>query len=99
MNLRKSKLLHCSFCGKSHVEAKKLIAGPYIYICDECALDFSISTKEAELTNLPSEMCSFCGKKGREVESIVQRNSLRICNECLEICREIISYEAEEAKI
>lgn len=28
--------LHCSFCGKSQREVKKLIAGPNVYICDEC---------------------------------------------------------------
>ncbi len=28
--------LHCSFCGKSQREVKKLIAGPTVYICDEC---------------------------------------------------------------
>lgn len=30
------KLLYCSFCGKSQHEVKKLIAGPSVYICDEC---------------------------------------------------------------
>lgn len=29
-------LLHCSFCGKSQHEVKKLIAGPTVFICDEC---------------------------------------------------------------
>ena len=28
--------LFCSFCGKSQKEVKKLIAGPAVYICDEC---------------------------------------------------------------
>jgi len=28
--------LQCSFCGKSQKEVKKLIAGPTVYICDEC---------------------------------------------------------------
>ena len=28
--------LRCSFCGKSQDEVKKLIAGPTVYICDEC---------------------------------------------------------------
>ena len=28
--------LSCSFCGKSQKEVKKLIAGPTVYICDEC---------------------------------------------------------------
>ena len=30
------KLLYCSFCGKSQEEVKKLIAGPSVYVCDEC---------------------------------------------------------------
>ena len=30
------KLLYCSFCGKSQNEVKKLIAGPSVYVCDEC---------------------------------------------------------------
>lgn len=30
------KMLYCSFCGKSQNEVKKLIAGPSVYICDEC---------------------------------------------------------------
>ena len=28
--------LHCSFCGKSQHEVRKLIAGPTVFICDEC---------------------------------------------------------------
>ncbi len=30
------KLLYCSFCGKSQTEVRKLIAGPSVFICDEC---------------------------------------------------------------
>lgn len=33
---RSSNLTMCSFCGKSHAEVKKLIAGPGVYICDSC---------------------------------------------------------------
>ena len=36
-NTRESnKLLHCSFCGKNQNEVNKLIAGPSVFICDEC---------------------------------------------------------------
>lgn len=38
-NVRKGgdgKILYCSFCGKSQHEVRKLIAGPSVYICDEC---------------------------------------------------------------
>ena len=30
------KLLYCSFCGKSQHEVRKLIAGPTVFVCDEC---------------------------------------------------------------
>ena len=32
----KNRLLHCSFCGKSQHDVRKLIAGPSVFICDEC---------------------------------------------------------------
>ena len=35
------KLLYCSFCGKSQHEVRKLIAGPSVFVCDEC-VTFSI---------------------------------------------------------
>ncbi len=45
---RGSSLTICSFCGKSHAEVKKLIAGPGVYICDNCiAVCKTILDKEA----------------------------------------------------
>ncbi|HVY70018.1 MAG TPA: ATP-dependent Clp protease ATP-binding subunit ClpX [Verrucomicrobiae bacterium] len=35
---RPTQLTLCSFCGKSHAEVKKLIAGPGVYICDSCVI-------------------------------------------------------------
>jgi ATP-dependent Clp protease ATP-binding subunit ClpX len=35
---RPSNITLCSFCGKSHAEVRKLIAGPGVYICDNCVL-------------------------------------------------------------
>ena len=35
-DIKDQKKLHCSFCGKSQDEVKKLIAGPSVYICNEC---------------------------------------------------------------
>jgi ATP-dependent Clp protease ATP-binding subunit ClpX len=54
------ELLKCSFCGKSQKQVKKLIAGPGVYICDECIdlcneiieEEFS-STEEVSFTDLP----------------------------------------------
>ena len=53
---RGSSLTICSFCGKSHAEVKKLIAGPGVYICDNCiAVCKTILDKEAtnELDSQP----------------------------------------------
>ncbi|MGC6481853.1 MAG: ATP-dependent Clp protease ATP-binding subunit ClpX [Porticoccaceae bacterium] len=44
------KLLFCSFCGKNQNEVRRLIAGPSVYICDECVdLCTDIITEETEL--------------------------------------------------
>jgi ATP-dependent Clp protease ATP-binding subunit ClpX len=45
-------LLKCSFCGKSQKQVKKLIAGPGVYICDEC-IDLCNEIIEEELTESP----------------------------------------------
>ena len=45
----KGKLLYCSFCGKSQHEIRKLIAGPSVFICDECVdLCIEIIREETE---------------------------------------------------
>src|ERR1044072_1012060 len=43
------ELLKCSFCGKSQKQVKKLIAGPGVYICDEC-IDLCKEIIEEELS-------------------------------------------------
>ena len=45
--------LLCSFCGKSQRQVKKLIAGPGVYICDEC-IDLCNEIIDEELTTAPS---------------------------------------------
>lgn len=61
------KLLYCSFCGKSQHEVRKLIAGPSVFICDECVdLCNDIIREEVQGENLrdgenslptPKEIC------------------------------------------
>jgi ATP-dependent Clp protease ATP-binding subunit ClpX len=55
--------LLCSFCGKSQRQVKKLIAGPGVYICDECIdlcneiIDEELTTPSTlDLDNLPRPM-------------------------------------------
>ncbi len=45
-----NKILYCSFCGKGQNEVRKLIAGPSVYICDEC-VDLCNNIIEEELSN------------------------------------------------
>ena len=53
------KLLYCSFCGKSQHEVRKLIAGPSVFICDECVelcndiIREEMEEKSAENNRLP----------------------------------------------
>ncbi len=64
-------LLKCTFCGKTQKQVRKLIAGPAVYICDECVglcneiLDEEFAeAAEAELTELPKprEIFDFLGR-------------------------------------
>ena len=56
------RLLHCNFCGKSQHEVRKLIAGPSVYVCDECVElcndiireELQESSDEAEKKKLPT---------------------------------------------
>ena len=51
----KDRVLHCSFCGKSQHEVRKLIAGPSVYVCDECiALCNEIIHEEAKDGQAPA---------------------------------------------
>ena len=57
-NSGRDKVFHCSFCGKSQHEVRKLIAGPSVYVCDECvSLCNDIINEEArdDKTSLTSD--------------------------------------------
>jgi len=68
MTTNNKNILYCSFCGKSQHEVRKLIAGPTVFICDECVeLCMDIIKEESKDTfvkhqnDLPSpkEICTF----------------------------------------
>ncbi|MBQ2885447.1 MAG: ATP-dependent Clp protease ATP-binding subunit ClpX [Alphaproteobacteria bacterium] len=63
MSDSEDKVLHCSFCGKSQNEVKKLIAGRGVYICDEC-IDVCINIVSQEI------------KEEKEAEKSVVRENL-----------------------
>jgi ATP-dependent Clp protease ATP-binding subunit ClpX len=54
------KLLYCSFCAKSQQEVKKLIAGPSVFVCDECVeLCNDIIKEEVKSARLNQASASF----------------------------------------
>jgi len=65
-----SDLLKCSFCGKSQKQVKKLIAGPGVYICDEC-IDLCNEIIEEELSET-SELKLEELPKPREIYKFLQ---------------------------
>ena len=85
----KKTTLYCSFCGKSQHEVKKLIAGPTVFICDECVelcMDIikeehqSSITKSKEGIPSPAEICKILDdyvigqRKAKRVLSVAVHN-------------------------
>lgn len=62
--------IHCSFCAKKQSDVTKLIAGPGVYICDQCVGSCTYALAAGESTGsittiiykTAEERCSFCGK-------------------------------------
>ena len=82
---RKSDTLACSFCGTPQNVAKKLIAGPGVYICDGCI-------PKARQGFEAKPKCSFCGKS-TPAQPVRGTKTVAICGECLDLCDEILSAE------
>ena len=69
-NSRKDKLIHCSFCRKSQKEVRKLIAGPSIYICNEC-IDLCNEILRDELESAAPVEGHFSLPKPREIKAVL----------------------------
>lgn len=91
----------CSFCNKRQGEVAKLIAGPAVYICDECVGDClaALGTREPSGTittiidKAAEVRCSFCGKQPSEIAGMVGVATARVCNECIKICDDILASD------
>ena len=79
---RDPTLLACTFCGKNQKQVRKLIAGPYVYICDGC-VDLvknvtgegqAVRTALGPISAVPEDehriQCSFCGKNRRQASGL-----------------------------
>ncbi len=89
-------LLRCSFCGKSHTEVEKIIAGTNVYICNECVGICNLiiaGEQQNDSVTMNTPQCLFCGKPQNEVERIFFGRNGGICNDCVEICNELAATD------
>ncbi|WP_230581708.1 ClpX C4-type zinc finger protein [Bordetella holmesii] len=71
-------MLHCSFCNKSQHEVRKLIAGPSVFICDECIdLCNDIIREEAQATARARRFVPNCRLRLRSNPSWTSTSSVR----------------------
>ncbi len=69
---KSGKLLYCSFCGKSQHEVRKLIAGPSVFICDEC-VDLCNDIIREEIQESTTEGSSEKLPKPHEISAILDQ--------------------------
>ena len=67
---RNEKLLFCSFCGKSQHEVSKLIAGPSVYICNECENLLQTDINGKDYKRIEKSLCKECKNKDKYVTQL-----------------------------
>ena len=106
---RRSQLppkLTCSFCTRPQRKARRLVAGPDVYICEECVETAEAVIRSGEaggsasgllhsVEGDPARRCGFCGKRRHQVTGLAgtRAGDATICSGCLALCREIHSEQ------
>ena len=90
----------CTFCERPPSELAKLMAGPNVYICDECVddADRALHGKPADRLTAAKAgskpRCTFCSKPRDATRAVAICRSANICVECLTVCRQILDDRA-----
>ncbi|HKE87000.1 MAG TPA: ClpX C4-type zinc finger protein [Vicinamibacterales bacterium] len=88
----------CTWCDRPPSEVAKLIAGPRVFICDECvtAAERQLARSSVERRLQPprqsgatSRRCAFCSRRPSKDRSLAPAPH-SICSDCLRACREIL---------
>jgi ATP-dependent protease Clp ATPase subunit len=88
LSLIKKSLLRCSFCGKNEKEAARLIAGPSVFICDEC-----VGTCNKILEAVPANFASWDKMTDEQLLS-----GLKTAEATVEATRTVLQAQIEELK-
>jgi hypothetical protein len=90
--------LVCTFCDRAASELTNLLAGPDVFICDDCvgAADRAIARGSASSPALARSKagskatCSFCRKRAGASRALAVGEASSICEGCIEVCRAIL---------
>jgi len=88
----------CTWCGRPPSEVGKLVAGPKIYICDDCAKD--ASRQLAKMADARPGLrgartrCSFCSRVGTGSRRVVAGKTANVCDECLKLCLDFMALDS-----
>ena len=87
----------CTWCSRPPSEVRKLVAGPNLYICDDCVADaFRQLPKTAKSTSglrTVRARCSFCRRAATGERKVVTGARANVCDDCLRLCREFMTLE------
>lgn len=86
----------CSFCGKSQNEVRKIIAGPSVYICDECVdlcdqilIKENLKEKDQAAASTEERLCGICMEERESDELVFLPHAAYMCAGCLEAVQSV----------
>lgn len=87
----------CTWCTRPPSEVRKLVAGPNLYICDDCVADafrqLAKTSKSTAGLRAVRARCSFCRRAATGERKVVTGARANVCDDCLRLCREFMTLE------
>src|SRR3954471_20747984 len=87
----------CTWCSRPPSEVRKLVAGPNLYICDDCVADafrqLAKTSKSMSGLRAVRTRCSFCRRAAAGERKVVTGARANVCDDCLRLCREFMTLE------
>lgn len=90
----------CTFCESPRESVSALVAGPGVYICDNCLAFARSAIAEADAvapsdgTSTVELRCSFCARTTQEVRRMIAGPDVRICGECVAMASDAVAGAA-----